>query len=162
MIKKAIDKIEEVLAKNIANDLIEIEFHAYATEDEIREYYGGGINRQEYLGRAVAQLKKDVLFSRFINKRKKYIIKKYGDKNADQRFVDAVQRDIRDTSEKRGRIGNTQETTQGPSTQGRTNGPDNRDSSDKGTTSRRASAGGRTRGADSKDAPGSDNGSNQA
>lgn len=161
-IEKAIGQLEEVVMRNIANHLIQIEFHAHATDDELRQYYRGGVSREALVRDSIERLDGEILLHSFIKKNKKKIIKKYGDKKPDHRLASAVQRELRDVSQKRGRVGNTQEVTSGLPTQGRTGGPDHGTAVHESTEGGSDSANGREGGGDPKKADRSTKRANKA
>ena len=161
-IEKAIGQLEDTVMRNIANHIIQIEFHAYASDDELRQFYRGGVNREALVRDSLERLDGEIILNSFIKKNKKKIINKYGDKKPDHRLASAIQRELRDVSKKRGRVGNAEETTAGVSTQGRTGGPDIGTAVHKSAESGADNTDGRKRGGDSKKEDRSANGTNQA
>lgn len=73
--------MESTLVRNVANDLIQLEFHEQATSEELLEYYGGSdVDREALVQDTLRRLAGSQMILRFVKGRRESLIEKYGNK----------------------------------------------------------------------------------
>lgn len=78
-LKQAFKELESTLVRNVANDLIQLEFHEKATEEELQEYYAGGdVNREALVNDTLRRIQGDQMILRFVKGRIQTLNEKYG------------------------------------------------------------------------------------
>lgn len=97
-----IDEAIETLGKNIANDLLHLEFDAYATDEEVEKYYGGGVNRLAMVEDTKAKLESNQLLFHFLQNRKQALLQTYANQYPDADFTGAIQRAVTHRREEAG------------------------------------------------------------
>lgn len=89
---KEIEELLSIQNRNVINDIFQLIFHLKGTDDELREYYGGGVNRQTLIEGTIKSLKSDALVLKFIQKHKDEI-KTYAGKFEDGSLEDYATRE---------------------------------------------------------------------
>lgn len=85
-LKKQFKEIERMCIKNIANSLLQLEFHKEGTDEEIMQYYGWTEplkeeEREKLIIDTQNRLKSEQRILQFIKNHKKELYNKYGNKN---------------------------------------------------------------------------------
>lgn len=119
------EQLIEMVHRNIANHLIQIEFHAKASDATLNKYYGGAVVREKMIEQSIHSLEGDIVLLDFITNNKENILTQYGNKKPSRGLVATIRRDVGSALEARGRIGDSQATATGGGTQGRVKGSDN-------------------------------------
>lgn len=77
-----LDELEKILVRNIANDLLQLEFHRKSTSKRLREYYGeANVNRQALVSDTQRRLRDSQRMLQFYRRYKPSLIENYGDKD---------------------------------------------------------------------------------
>jgi hypothetical protein len=80
-LKQSFKELEATLVRNVANDLIQLEFHEQATTEELIDYYGGtDVDREALVNDTLRRLAGSQMILRFVKGRRESLIEKYGDK----------------------------------------------------------------------------------
>ena len=77
----AFKDLEKILVRNVANNLIQLDFHLMASDEQLEDYYGGGVNRVALVEDTLKRLKSDNFLLEFYQDNKRRIKKTYGDQN---------------------------------------------------------------------------------
>jgi len=81
-IAEAFEELQNTLVRNIANHLIQIEFHETATDEEMETFYNGAsVEREALIEDSKKRLKSDQTVLKFLKDNNVKLISKYGDKN---------------------------------------------------------------------------------
>lgn len=131
---QAFQELEDTLVRNVANHIIQYEFHKNATEEELISYYGGGFtNREALMDDTIKRLISDQKVLQFVKTNHDNLIETYGEKDPAGDIGISLQRATGADTEPEGVAADAGEDGTEPSTEPSVRPADSADESDNST-----------------------------
>lgn len=130
---KAFQELEDTLVRNVANHIIQYEFHKNSTDEELVAYYGGGYtSREALMDDTIKRLISDQQVLKFVKNNHANLIETYGEKDPAGDIGISLQRATGADTEPEGVAADAGEDGPEPSTEHSVRPTDSADESDNG------------------------------